>query len=189
MLRMNLFAFKRAGGRRRCGRLAVNTRRANGSEVGLVGGNDRVCYRSLARLNKPRLLRQRQEVHRGRYGGRADSPDAPASPPIVRSLDELCPRALTAHATAAAPPSSVMNSRRFTGQYLPCFDRKDSTPQPQQETAAPARSIRRLPSLRCRADALGQAAASARARMALGRRDAPHRRGSVRSSPRRSRAR
>ena len=41
----------------------------------------------------------------------------------------------------------------------------------------------------CRVDALGQGAASARVRMALGRRDALHRRGSVRSSPRRLRAR
>ena len=30
-----------------------------------------------------------------------------------------CARALADHA-AAVPPSSVMNSRRFTAQYLPC---------------------------------------------------------------------
>src|SRR5258708_7719712 len=35
-----------------------------------------------------------------------------------------CARAASGHATedaAAAPPSSVMKSRRFTAQYLPCF--------------------------------------------------------------------
>ena len=35
---------------------------------------------------------------------------------------------VSGHATAV-PPSSVMKSRRFTAQYLPCFGpRKDSTP-------------------------------------------------------------
>ena len=43
--------------------------------------------------------------------------------------------------------------------------------------------------LRGRADALDQAAASARARMVRGRRAGPHRQGAVRSLPRRSRAR
>jgi hypothetical protein len=30
---------------------------------------------------------------------------------------------------ANVPPSSVMNSRRFTAQYLPVLERKDSTPR------------------------------------------------------------
>jgi uncharacterized protein YchJ len=34
-----------------------------------------------------------------------------------------CARAASGHA-AAAPPSSVMNERRFTAQYLPCFRTK-----------------------------------------------------------------
>jgi hypothetical protein len=33
-----------------------------------------------------------------------------------------CARAASGH--AAAPPSSVMNSRRFTAQYLPCVEAK-----------------------------------------------------------------
>src|SRR5262245_37747466 len=46
--------------------------------------------------------------------------------PIIGSLPDCCARAASGHA-AAAPPSSVMNSRRFTAEYLPCLDRKDST--------------------------------------------------------------
>jgi hypothetical protein len=62
-----------------------------------------------------------------------DAPGSPARPrrrPIsmamcrVRSLCWAC--AASGHA-AAAPPMSVMNSRRFTAEYLPCLDRKDST--------------------------------------------------------------
>src|SRR5262249_3623387 len=34
-----------------------------------------------------------------------------------------CARAASGH-TAAAPPSSVMKSRRFTARYLPCFQQK-----------------------------------------------------------------
>src|SRR5262245_31957842 len=37
-----------------------------------------------------------------------------------------CARAASGH--AAALPSSVMNSRRFTERCLPCFEAEDSTP-------------------------------------------------------------
>ena len=37
---------------------------------------------------------------------------------------------------APAPPSSVMNSRRFTARSSRASDRKDSTPQLRQETVA-----------------------------------------------------
>jgi hypothetical protein len=37
-----------------------------------------------------------------------------------RELNSFGARAASGHA-AAAPPSSVMNSRRFTDQRLPCF--------------------------------------------------------------------
>src|SRR5262249_35795440 len=38
------------------------------------------------------------------------------------------PRAARGHVTTA-PPSSVMNSRRSTAQYLPCLNERNSTPQ------------------------------------------------------------
>src|SRR5436853_3434042 len=46
-----------------------------------------------------------------------------------------CARAASGHA-AAALPSRVMNSRRFTAKYLRASERKDSTPRYGQETAA-----------------------------------------------------
>jgi hypothetical protein len=46
--------------------------------------------------------------------------------PIIGTV-ACCARAGSGH--VAAPPSSVMNSRRFAARCLPCFDRKDSTPR------------------------------------------------------------
>ena len=46
-----------------------------------------------------------------------------------------CACAASGH-TAAAPPSIVMKSRRFTALCFPCFDRKDSTPRVRQVAAA-----------------------------------------------------
>src|SRR5262249_28486956 len=45
-------------------------------------------------------------------------------------------RAPRAGHAAAAPPSSVMNSRRFPASTSRASNRKDSTPQLRQETAA-----------------------------------------------------
>src|SRR5262245_25794676 len=45
-----------------------------------------------------------------------------------------CARAARGH--AAAPPSSVMKSRRLTARCLPCFQQKDSTSQLRQEPVA-----------------------------------------------------
>ena len=49
--------------------------------------------------------------------------DLPLRNPIT-GIAGCCARAASGHA-AAAPPSSVMNSRRFTAQYLPCFRPKE----------------------------------------------------------------
>jgi hypothetical protein len=47
---------------------------------------------------------------------------------MVGRFAACCARAANGHA-AAAPPSSVMNSRRFTAQCLRASERQDSTPQ------------------------------------------------------------
>jgi hypothetical protein len=56
----------------------------------------------------------------------ASSAAVPTRTPIRRTRSPCCARAASGHA-AAAPPSSVMNSRRFTVRSLPCFRPKDST--------------------------------------------------------------
>src|SRR5262245_687806 len=53
----------------------------------------------------------------------------------TRGIAGCCARAASGHA-AAAPPRSVMNSRRFTGSTSRASDRKDSTPQLRRMTAA-----------------------------------------------------
>ena len=62
----------------------------------------------------------------------------PSADPVWRrpttGIGDCCPRATSGH--AAAPPSSVMNSRRFTAQYLPCFRQKGYHTSVRQETAA-----------------------------------------------------
>ena len=40
-----------------------------------------------------------------------------------RTRSDCCARAVSGH-VIAAPPSSVMNSRRFIAQCLPCFGPK-----------------------------------------------------------------
>ena len=47
-----------------------------------------------------------------------------------------CARGATGHTAAAAPPMTVMNSRRLTASASRASDRKDNTPQLRQETAA-----------------------------------------------------
>src|SRR6266849_1709646 len=56
------------------------------------------------------------------------------STPMRRTRSPCCARTASGHAIAA-PPSSVMKSRRFTAASR-ASDRKDSTPQLRQETAA-----------------------------------------------------
>ena len=51
-----------------------------------------------------------------------------------RMRSGCCARAVSGH--AAAPPRSVMNSRRFTTRCLRASNRKDSTPHLRQEPAA-----------------------------------------------------
>jgi hypothetical protein len=53
-----------------------------------------------------------------------------------------CARAASGH--AAAPPSSVMKSRRFTAQYSRASDGNDSTPQLRQETVRCGISLRAM---------------------------------------------
>src|SRR5262245_41382209 len=60
------------------------------------------------------------------HAAQAGSPLAPHPATTARS------KGLEA---AAAPPSSVMNSRRFTARCLPCF-KQNSAPPLRQETAA-----------------------------------------------------
>ena len=57
----------------------------------------------------------------------------PACRNPITGIAGCCARAASGH--AAAPPSSVMNSRRFTADASRASDRKDSTPD-RQETAA-----------------------------------------------------
>jgi hypothetical protein len=65
----------------------------------------------------------------------AASGDEPESHPIRQTLPACCARAASGH--AAAPPMSVMNSRRFTAGFLPYFEPQGSTPRVWQETAEP----------------------------------------------------
>src|SRR5262249_32971216 len=46
----------------------------------------------------------------------------------ITGIAGCCARAASGHATAA-PPSSVIKSRRFTARCPPCFRQQDSTPQ------------------------------------------------------------
>src|SRR5262245_58453170 len=59
--------------------------------------------------------------------------DKPCSTPMT-GIAGCCARAASGH--AAAPPSNVMKSRRFTADASGVSDRKDSTPRLRQETAA-----------------------------------------------------
>ena len=74
----------------------------------------------------PRHSRFRSSLGEGAHTTRHRSGDALLRKPITGSA--CCARARRGQ-VAAAPPSSVMNSRRFTDQYLRCLDRKDSTPR------------------------------------------------------------
>ncbi len=50
-------------------------------------------------------------------------------PALLRLVEALVQRLLGVGQATTAPPSSVMNSRRFTARCLRAFDRKDSTPR------------------------------------------------------------
>ena len=49
----------------------------------------------------------------------ASGNEAPRNP--ITGIAGCCARAASGHPTAATP-RSVMTSRRFTAQFLPCFD-------------------------------------------------------------------
>jgi hypothetical protein len=63
------------------------------------------------------------------------------STPMRRIRSTCCARAASGQ-PAAAPPRSVMNSRRFTAQCLPCFQPKGSHTSVRQEVLHRGISIR-----------------------------------------------